>query len=57
MRGNHALVMFICRSVRRRQCHSKFDKLFNNYKIKYTNHSNYMQQFFRAVMHFNAYHV
>ena len=39
------------------QCHSKFDKLFNNYKIKDTNHSNYMQHFFRAVMHFNAYHV
>jgi len=39
------------------QCHSKFNKLFNSYKIKDVNHTNYMRNFFNAIMHFNSYHV
>lgn len=39
------------------QCHSKFDRLFNSYRIKDINHPNYIDHLFRAVMHFNAYHI
>lgn len=38
-------------------CHAKFDKLFNSYRIKDTNHPNYLNKLYRAIMHFNAYHL
>ena len=39
------------------QCHSKFDRLFTHYKIKDINHPNYMNNFFRAILHFNSSHI
>ena len=39
------------------QCHAKFDKLFNSYKIKDVHHPNYLSNLFHAIMHFNLYHI
>lgn len=39
------------------QCHAKFDKLFNSYKIKDVHHPNYLSNLFHAIMHFNSYHI
>ena len=37
--------------------HSKFDRFLDSYRIKDIFHANYSKQFYRAVMHFNSYHV
>jgi hypothetical protein len=38
-------------------CHAKFDRFFNCYRIKDIKHTSYLSNLFRAVMHFNAYHI
>lgn len=38
-------------------CHAKFDKLFNSYRTKDIHHSGYLDRFYRAIMHFNSYHI
>jgi G:T-mismatch repair DNA endonuclease (very short patch repair protein) len=38
-------------------CHSKFDRLFNSYRIKDIHHTAYIDQLYRAILHFNSYHI
>lgn len=38
-------------------CHAKFDRLFNSYRMKDINHPGYLNKLYRAIMHFNAYHL
>ena len=39
------------------QCHAKFDRLFNSYRIKNIQHPNYLEHLYRAIMHFNSHHI
>lgn len=37
--------------------HAKFHQLFQSYSIKDIHHTHFLDRFYRAIMHFNSYHI